>query len=518
MNNSLTKLVICCLFVFSIIVPNESFAQKALPSGTQIVTEINGDTTSTGARKNTSYTLARGGVYFALGSIKNKFDLVISATGSSTLPDPKIIILTDASGNYSTPFTPYKNLTLNGISMSGVNSAGFQVSFLIEAGTTGIKINLKDCEIDSVVTAAIRVNFNDCSVFVEDCFVHNIAGGSHTGRFIDARRTIMDTISIVNSTFYNVMHNIVGRFEGGQNYFKFDHNTVYNLMRCPLRIDESPNIIVTNNLFIQTGFVGYIKYWEDAFLLENEEALGSRDEFARIEIWSLENSSTFKGQTQKTNFKYNNFWLDQNISTTFPDTIYGYKTLDFQFAKAIVGGDTLTWISEDCNFNKTPSCDYLKMAQTAWADGSTHVQPGFNNTGAPFNFAYSTSAKSYTAAAGGFPLGDLNWFPDQKAKWLLTTDVEVEQSSMPIGFSLGQNYPNPFNPSTTIQYEIPIQGNYSIKVYNSLGQLVSILVNEHSVVGKHNVSFDASHLSSGIYFYTLNGNNVNITKKMLLIK
>ena len=318
MRVNLTKLTLCSIILFSFFIGSGTFAQKALPSGTQLVSAIMGDTTSTGVRNNTSYTLARGGVYFALGSIKNNFNLTLTATGNTSLADPKIIVLTDASGNYSTPFIPYKNLTLTGIALSGVNSVGNQISYLIEAGTTGLRIRVKDCEIDSLVTAAIRVNYNSCSVFVEDCNAHNIAGGGHTGRFIDARRTVLDTVSMVNNTFYNIMHNVIGRFEGGQKYFKFDHNTVYNLMRCPLRIDESPEIVVTNNLFLQTGFVGYIKYWETAFRAANEEALGSRDEFTRIEIWDLAKSTAFKGMTQNQISKTIISGLTQQLSQHSP--------------------------------------------------------------------------------------------------------------------------------------------------------------------------------------------------------
>lgn len=506
------------LFMSVFFLCSGTFAQRALPTLTEIVSAINGDTTSTGTRNNNSYTLSRGGVYFALGSIKSNYDLTITAVGNESLDDPKIIVVTDASGNYSTPFIPFKNLTLNGISLSGVNSAGKQISYLIEAGTTNIKITAKNCEIDSVVTAAIRVNYNSCSVFVENCYVHNIAGGSHTGRFIDARRTLMDSISIINSTFYNVMHNVVGRFEGGQKYFKFDHNTVYNLMRCPLRIDECPEIIVTNNLFLQTGFVGYIKYWETAFQSANEEAMGSRDEFARIEIWELGSSTAFTGMTQKINFKNNNFWEDPTIKTTWPDTIYSYKTLDFDFEKALVGADTLTWLKENCDFTSAPACDYASMCLTAWADGSTNTNPGFDNSKAPYSFSYSTSSNSYTAAEGGLPLGDLNWFPAKKAEWELMTDVEQNVNIVPSNFELKQNYPNPFNPVTIIRYSIPEVSDVQLKVYDVLGKEVALLVNSRQHAGEYNVSFNAQNVASGVYFYTITTGKYTNTHKMILMK
>jgi len=97
------------------------------------------------------------------------------------------------------------------------------------------------------------------------------------------------------------------------------------------------------------------------------------------------------------------------------------------------------------------------------------------------------------------------------------TDVE-EVEEVPTTYALEQNYPNPFNPSTQIEFSIPQAGNYQLKVYNILGEEVVSLVNNELAPGKYSVSFDASRLASGIYIYRLAGNNVNITKKMILMK
>lgn len=102
--------------------------------------------------------------------------------------------------------------------------------------------------------------------------------------------------------------------------------------------------------------------------------------------------------------------------------------------------------------------------------------------------------------------------------------VEVDNSSMPQYYSLEQNYPNPFNPSTSIRYTVPFESIVNITVYNSLGEAVRVLTNAVQTQGAHNISFNASGLSSGIYFYTLKANSVDgksnfsDTKKMMLIK
>ena len=87
-------------------------------------------------------------------------------------------------------------------------------------------------------------------------------------------------------------------------------------------------------------------------------------------------------------------------------------------------------------------------------------------------------------------------------------------------FQLYQNYPNPFNPSTEIRYITPIQAHVVLKVYDALGNEVSILVDEFQNSGSHTVRFSAANrqLSSGIYFCMLQVNDMRQTRKMMLVK
>ena len=83
---------------------------------------------------------------------------------------------------------------------------------------------------------------------------------------------------------------------------------------------------------------------------------------------------------------------------------------------------------------------------------------------------------------------------------------------------LSQNYPNPFNPSTVLRWQQPETGIITLKIYDVLGREVITLVNEELSAGKHEVIFDASQFSSGIYFYQLKAGSFVQTKKMILIK
>ena len=93
-----------------------------------------------------------------------------------------------------------------------------------------------------------------------------------------------------------------------------------------------------------------------------------------------------------------------------------------------------------------------------------------------------------------------------------------EENGMPVKFELSQNYPNPFNPTTVINYSLNKDGMTKLVVYNILGQEVKVLLNENMRAGLHSVPFDASNLTSGVYFYKLQSNNKMEIKKMLLIK
>jgi hypothetical protein len=85
-------------------------------------------------------------------------------------------------------------------------------------------------------------------------------------------------------------------------------------------------------------------------------------------------------------------------------------------------------------------------------------------------------------------------------------------------YSLSQNYPNPFNPSTRIIFNIPEDSHVQLVVYNLVGEVVALLLDEEKTAGSYEVVFDASELSSGVYFYRLQSNSFIQTKKMLLIK
>jgi hypothetical protein len=104
------------------------------------------------------------------------------------------------------------------------------------------------------------------------------------------------------------------------------------------------------------------------------------------------------------------------------------------------------------------------------------------------------------------------------------TDINAENSSTPENFSLIQNYPNPFNPSTTVRYTIPYESKVKLTVYNSLGELVEVLVDNVVNAGNYSINFNAKNLSSGIYLIKIDAVGISQLKtftqtiKSLLLK
>ena len=99
-----------------------------------------------------------------------------------------------------------------------------------------------------------------------------------------------------------------------------------------------------------------------------------------------------------------------------------------------------------------------------------------------------------------------------------TTYSIVPNEIIAADFKLAQNFPNPFNPFTTIKFSIPEQCNVVLKIYDVLGKEVATLVNEEKPAGEYEVEFNASGLTSGIYFYKLQAGDYNRTRKMILLR
>lgn len=127
---------------------------------------------------------------------------------------------------------------------------------------------------------------------------------------------------------------------------------------------------------------------------------------------------------------------------------------------------------------------------------------------------YSYSDRNLNSGSYSYRLKQID-FNGNYEYFNLSNEVII---GLPSEFDLSQNYPNPFNPSTKINFSLPIDGKVSLKVFDMTGREVGNLVNEFKTAGYYTVNFNASNVSSGVYYYRLNAGNFNSVKKMIVVK
>ena len=168
---------------------------------------------------------------------------------------------------------------------------------------------------------------------------------------------------------------------------------------------------------------------------------------------------------------------------------------------------------------------------TGWIDGILH-QPGDRRAGlaaGPFNMEPGDTQEVVIATIIAIGSNNLNSITLLKSYVLtaqekydnlfdIVTGVYDDELYNPIDFKLSQNYPNPFNPSTKISWQSSVGSWQVLKVFDILGKEITTLVNEYKPTGSYEVEFNASALSSGVYYYQLRAGAYIETKKMLLEK
>ena len=171
--------------------------------------------------------------------------------------------------------------------------------------------------------------------------------------------------------------------------------------------------------------------------------------------------------------------------------------------------------------NTTTAFDYTTMkynssGEIGWIISYSNSDAG-GSSDEPFAMFVDTSGIVYVTGMSALDYATIKYVP-------IPVSVENSPRSMPNQFALEQNYPNPFNPSTKISWQSPVGSHQTLKIYDLLGNEVAVLVDEFKQAGIYEVEFNASQLSSGIYFYTLKVYPVSgaggfvETKKLILMK
>ncbi len=188
----------------------------------------------------------------------------------------------------------------------------------------------------------------------------------------------------------------------------------------------------------------------------------------------------------------------------------------------IVSPDTLTKQNENISVSGTPATDKDGDKLTyLWNLYGPNKDTSFTTSGVNFTFNAGTVTSSSTYTLVGMVTDGTDTTAASSDAKIVSddiTNVVTDKSPLPKDFDVLQNYPNPFNPTTVISYSVPYTNMVTVKVYDQLGNEVATLVNEEKPAGSYSVNFNASKLSSGVYFYRMQAGGFVETRKLVLMK
>ena len=388
-----------------------------------------------------------------------------------------------------------------------------------------------------------------------------------------------DSLLFENTTFSNLSRIVMMEGNEFADNIHLNHVTLINSIEWIIQSGWLRNVSVTNSIFVNPHLMGYravdvceedqdFDDFEDGLCgspggglisgITQVDSFGFTVDFTDLEREIYVGNNVYAHEDYIVDWYRDCGWCVERIQSRESDLLrnpapyIGEGTIEFMDSTDSNGDKVFTSMNIDSanmwftapTFTEPPTNKdtLLLFIEYKWGPGSDINWAYKPESGLaqkwplPEDLSYSDS-EYLTAAMGGFPLGDLNWYPDQLSTWeaqkdtewdnirkLMKTGTLVSNESVtdivPSGYKLDQNYPNPFNPSTKIAYTVPKTGNVSLKVFNALGQEVATLFEGRKQAGSHELTFDASGLTSGVYFYRLEVEDagVSLTRKLTLIK
>ena len=489
------------------------------------------------------YKLKRGEYYLLSGTINiDGFTLrLVGEEGTADVQPAVVSAGLKADGTGIWQFFKSKNdVEFRNIYFKGATPTDILTGECVRFIAPKTKFISDNCIFDSFHFVTIHFfKVSDCSAYITNSYFRNLNhknGGKYNGRglrFFQA--TKVDTVVMVNNTFVNSNSFFldINRFTL-VDYALIDHNTIANTVKFVFQWHWQTNAIFTNNLFYNAH-----SYGETVADAANQDPDGLVFGIFGIDTIGVDSLNIVEAE-RKVQLTNNNWFYDSKVQAYWDarDSVRPEPFLNSRSQAMFDDNDTWPGLVEENNINTEPH--FTKFpdvtdAMVTYMAGDRDGTEKENNWGYypdrptqgyvwkiywPINtiedLSYSTTDPAYTGGINGLPIGDLNWFPDKKNEWI--TGVEENRSNIPTEYSLSQNYPNPFNPTTNIQFSLPEKGLVTLKVFNILGQEVAQLVNQELNAGVHKVDFNASQLTSGIYFYTLESGNFVQTNKMMLLK
>jgi hypothetical protein len=249
-------------------------------------------------------------------------------------------------------------------------------------------------------------------------------------------------------------------------------------------------------------------------------------------MYNTETNEDYQGSDMEEKATiYNNTFDNCNYGLTqAPNLIILNNIFSNSIAKGIARGSYVTnendsSIVDYCDFYNNQS-DY--DAEISQGSNLFYFDPEFENLSTYELLSTSEAINAGTATYSWqnqivLDLSEADYIgiaPDLGAAEYGRVNTGIESSNNhPSKIMLHQNYPNPFNPRTIVKYELPITNYVKLIIYNSIGQMIAILVSKKQSAGSYQVEWDASGLASGVYYYRLSTSSGFVqTKKQVLLK
>lgn len=528
---------LCCLAFLFMAESDQLLAQTIIPVepgwntlNAAVAANINPDNTP--INPDVIFQLKRGGRYLLNGML----DIIgwqlqiVGEDGDG--PPPVLQPAVNQSGSSAQHFR-CGDMLLKNVYILAIDDAGNLKNRIMAINKDSAKVVWDNCVFEYSYLHVVNNIAKYINYHVTNCIFRNMQHNPNwdNGRVIDCRGNPIESIYFENCTFENMNNDIYTGWEIPIKHFYFNHNTVVNHVNRLWATGKWVQATFTNNLFVDAAMKG----WTPLEVRPDSMPNGL------IYVDSLGTGTPFTEAERNFLFSHNNWYLSPRITDWYAsiDTLQAYPmfndstqalidrhpglvaekntAIDPKFNNQPATTDSL---NKYCNQKRTkPAPSYF--AEIFWdPDSAQRV----DTWPLPENLAY-TEPTLLTAGNDGFPLGDLNWFPDKKAEWeTWKTAVEKNRAGeMPVQFALAQNYPNPFNPSTSIQFQLIAPANVKLEIFNVIGQKVKTLLNQKMAAGAHRAVWDGlddagQAVGAGIYYYRLSTNQNVSTRKMVLLK
>lgn len=386
------------------------------------------------------------------------------------------------------------------------SNAKINKTILQSAGSNESKLYLFKTEFDS--TGDFRGN--NSIIFVDSClFKYWDSESNISGSLVNISNT-----TIYADAFSNPIKPINSFITYEGNYISFSGEPEDNGNRRGIGIWQNTYAIIRNNILIGLE-IGITIGYSNKATIYNNTFVNNRQGiyvYATPNTVSIYNNifynhytainlnfSTYSGGTNVSYINYN-LWHERN-----PQSVVPY--IDNRTENSIIVGDSISYHADPL---------FSDMFSYELSSISPAIDQGTVSIPTP---PYLFSVLDTTVVVGdNIQLTNFGGsFPDIGAKEY-SPPTFINSTFLPSEIKLYQNYPNPFNPRTTIKYSLKKKSFVKIKIFDILGKEVVTLVNEEKDLGNHKTSFDATNLSSGVYFYKLKTHNFIDIKKMILLK